>query len=120
MFFSLVVGFSAFGIYNLRKSKVDKYDIFYNYISNNCNRYTGHMRISYDDINIDNFYYNKQQNTLNNILSQDFSNIKELRAVLNNMYKNDYLNDRYTLLNNWILSDTESLICYLTLIENKK
>jgi hypothetical protein len=107
-------GIFAFGLYSSftnNGNAVNKRRIFKEFINNSCQKYNkeeGQLITSQ-------LHYPYKKDSLSlmkNILNGEYENEKELNKHLQELYKDDYSNEKILLFNNWVLSETEAFVCY--------
>ena len=113
---STIVGLVTIGIYSISRKAThnDKHKILTDYIEKNCNKYNI-SKLSQEYIKSYKISGARKDQILSKIFSGNYTNVDELESYLIDIYAEDYSHEKYIFLNNWILSETEAVVCILML-----
>ena len=113
---STIVGLVTIGIYSISRKAThnDKHKILTDYIEKNCNKYNI-SRLGQEYIRPNKISGARKDQILSKIFSGNYTNVDELESYLIDIYAEDYAHEKNIFLNNWILSETEAVVCILML-----
>ena len=113
---STIVGLVTIGIYRISRKATnnDKQKILTDYIEKNCNKYNI-SKLSQEYIKSYKISGARKDQILSKIFSGNYTNVDELESYLIDIYAEDYSHEKNIFLNNWILSETEAVLCTLML-----
>ena len=113
---STIVGLVTIGIYSISRKAThnDKHKILTDYIEKNCNKYNI-SKLSQEYIKSYKISGARKDQILSKIFSGNYTNVDELESYLIDIYAEDYSHEKNIFLNNWILSETEAVVCILML-----
>jgi len=113
---STIVGLVTIGVYRISRKATnsDKQKILTDYIEKNCNKYNI-SKLSQEYIRPNKISGARKDQILSKIFSGNYTNVDELESYLIDIYAEDYSHEKNIFLNNWILSETEAVVCTLML-----
>ena len=113
---STIVGLVTIGVYRISRKATnsDKQKILTDYIEKNCNKYNI-SKLSQEYIKSYKISGARKDQILSKIFSGNYTNVDELESYLIDIYAEDYSHEKNIFLNNWILSETEAVVCILML-----